>query len=105
MKSVFTHRVKGVALIICSKLKVYIKNTVLTEFFRLIGETYKKSIEELNSLALKKSELSAQMSIKFMLIQALRMLFLLPTDKKSLFMAAADILTPEELKCFSQKIK
>lgn len=70
----------------------------------LDGGTYEKSIEELNSLAMKESDLSARMAMKFMLIQAFRILFSLPADEESLVRAAVDILTPEELECFYEKI-
>ena len=70
----------------------------------LKGGTYEKSIEELNSLSLKESDLPVRMAMKLMLIQALRMLFSLPADEESLAQAMGDILSPEELEFFFEKI-
>ena len=70
----------------------------------LTGETYEDSIEELKSLALDEEYLAARMGMKYMLIQALRMLFLLPLDDESVCNAIIDIFTPEELEYYTQNL-
>jgi len=69
------------------------------------GGTYESSLEEIKSLAMEEeSEISVRMSVKSMLIQALRIIFELPSDEKNLIEAVSDVLSPEELEYFSQKI-
>ncbi|MDD5698930.1 MAG: hypothetical protein PHH77_09980 [Victivallaceae bacterium] len=68
------------------------------------GGTYEKSIIEIDSLPLDEMNLTERMGTKFLLTKALRIKFSLPSDEESVIRAAKDIFTPEELKCFYEKI-
>jgi hypothetical protein len=71
----------------------------------LAGGTYEKSIIEIDSLPLDEMDLTERMGTKFLLTKALRLKFSLPSDEESVIQAAKDIFTPDELKCFYEKIK
>ena len=60
--------------------------------------TYEKSIDQVKLLQMNDFDLPARIYIRLLLVEALRMLFLLPLDGESLDQAILDILPPEELK-------